>query len=72
MHLYLATNLTDASGEADADEVLEASWMTLADALDAIDGGRIRDAKTIAGVLWLARRLGEGAAGTPVAMPDGP
>ena len=71
MHLYLATDLTDADGEADADEVLEASWMTLADALDAIDEGRIRDAKTIAGVSWLVRRLGEGDAGTPVAMPDG-
>ena len=72
MHLFLATGLTDAPGEADADEVLEASWMPLADALDAIDDGRIRDAKTIAGVSWLARQLGEGTAGTPVAMPDGP
>ena len=72
MHLYLATDLTDASGEADADEVLEASWMRLADALGAIDDGRIRDAKTIAGVLWLARRLGDAETGTPVAMPDVP
>ena len=72
MHLYLATDLTDASGEADADEVLEASWLPLADALDAIDDGRISDAKTIAGVLWLARRLGDGSAGTRVAMADGP
>jgi len=57
MHLYLATDLADADGESDADEVLEASWITLADALTAIDEGRIRDAKTIAGIGWLARRL---------------
>ncbi|MGH2382957.1 MAG: NUDIX hydrolase [Candidatus Limnocylindria bacterium] len=57
MHLYLATDLADAAGESDADEVLEASWITLADAIAAIDDGRIRDAKTIAGIGWLARRL---------------
>jgi ADP-ribose pyrophosphatase len=57
MHLYLATGLTDASAEADADEVLEPAWLSLADALAAIDDGRIRDAKTMVGVAWLARRL---------------
>ncbi|MBW3612930.1 MAG: NUDIX hydrolase [Chloroflexi bacterium] len=59
MHLYLATGLSDASGEdaADADELLEPLWLTLDQALEAIDDGRIRDGKTIAGVEWLARRL---------------
>lgn len=57
MHLYLASDLTDAPGHADEDEELEPSWMTLADALAAIDDGRIMDAKTIAGVGWLDRRL---------------
>ena len=57
MHLYLATDLADSQAGADPDEVLEPSWMTLADALVAIDDGRIRDAKTIAGIGWLARRL---------------
>ena len=57
MYLYFATDLSDADGESDPDEVLEASWLTLADALAAIDDGRIRDAKTIAGIEWLARRL---------------
>jgi ADP-ribose pyrophosphatase len=56
MHLYLATDLTEASAAADADEQLEPSWMTLAEALAAADDGRIVDAKTIAGVSWLARR----------------
>lgn len=57
MHLYLATGLSEATAEADADEVLEPDWLTLADALAAIEDGRIRDAKTIIGVSWLARRL---------------
>jgi ADP-ribose pyrophosphatase len=58
MHLYLATDLTDALAEADADELLERSWLTLADAIVAADDGRIADAKSIVGIGWLARRLG--------------
>jgi ADP-ribose pyrophosphatase len=57
MHLFLATDLSSASADGDEDEELEVSWMTLADAVAAIDDGRIMDAKTIAGVSWLARRL---------------
>lgn len=57
MHLYLATDLTTADGESDPDEMLEASWMTLDDAIAAVDDGRIIDAKTIAAIGWLARRL---------------
>ena len=57
MHMFLATDLRDATGEADADELLEPLWLTLDEALGAIDDGRIGDAKTIAGVEWLARRL---------------
>ena len=57
MHLYLATDLRETAAGGDPDEHLEPSWMTLADALAAIDDGRIADAKTIAGVGWLARRL---------------
>ena len=57
IHLYLAAGLSNASAAADADEVLERAWMSLPDALAAIDDGQIRDAKTIVGVSWLARRL---------------
>lgn len=58
MHLFLATDLSDEAGaQADADEVIEPDWMTLSDALEAIERGEIRDAKTIVGVSWLARRL---------------
>ncbi len=59
MHLYLATGLTDATAEADADELLEPSWLTLPDALAAVDDGRIADAKSILGIGWLARRLSD-------------
>ena len=57
MHLYLATGLSEASADSDADELLEADWLTLPDAVAAVEDGRIRDAKTIVGVSWLARRL---------------
>jgi ADP-ribose pyrophosphatase len=59
MHVYLATDLGAAGGEAaaDADEDLEPSWLSLDDALAACDDGSIEDAKTIAALAWLARRL---------------
>jgi ADP-ribose pyrophosphatase len=59
MHVYLATGLGPAGGEHghDPDEEIELEWLDLADALSAIDDGRIIDAKTIAGIGWLARRL---------------
>jgi ADP-ribose pyrophosphatase len=62
MHLYLATDLSNAEAHADADEVLEPAWMTLDEALTAIDDGRIVDAKSLAGIGWLARRLRSGGA----------
>ena len=62
MHLYLATDLTQVTGHSDPDETLEPSWMSLVEALGAIDDGRIMDAKTLAGVGWLARRLPPSAA----------
>jgi ADP-ribose pyrophosphatase len=61
MHVFLATGLSEASGEADADELLEPDWLDLADAVAACDDGRIVDAKSIAGIAWLARRLRTGA-----------
>jgi ADP-ribose pyrophosphatase len=57
MHVFLATDLSETSGTADADEQLEPSWLPLADALAACDDGRIEDAKSIAAIGWLARRL---------------
>jgi ADP-ribose pyrophosphatase len=58
MHLYLATDLTDAPSAADDDESIEVEWLDLDEAMAAVDDGRIADAKTIAGILWLAHRVG--------------
>lgn len=62
MHLYLATDLT-ASGGAGAEpdeEIAGIEWLTLRDAVAAIDDGRIEDAKSMAAIGWLARRLSIG------------
>jgi ADP-ribose pyrophosphatase len=57
LRLFLATSLSEVAAGGDEDEELEASWVTLAEALAMIDAGEIVDAKSIAGILWLARRL---------------
>ena len=54
--LFLATDLHAVDAQPPDDEALERSWLTLADALASIDDGRIRDAKSLVGILWLARR----------------
>ena len=64
MYLYLATELVPARADGrlgvDADEVLELERLTLPDALEAVDRGEIQDAKSIIGVLRLARIRGAG------------
>jgi len=62
MTLYLATGLHPAPGAGhDDDEEIEVVWLTLSEALAAIDDGRVEDGKSIAALLWLARRLVDGA-----------
>jgi ADP-ribose pyrophosphatase len=61
MVIWLATELRETAAGGDEDESLEASWLSLPEALAAIDDGRIVDAKTIVGVLWLARTLAAGS-----------
>lgn len=60
MHLFLASGLSEAQAEGDEDEELELEWLPLPSALDAIDDGRIIDAKTMVAIPWLARRLAGG------------
>jgi ADP-ribose pyrophosphatase len=55
VHLFLASELTAARQELDADEVLAVHRMPLAQALDMITRGDIQDAKTICALL-LARQ----------------
>jgi ADP-ribose pyrophosphatase len=57
--LFLATELRAVEALAPDDEALERSWLALSDAVAAIDAGRIRDAKSLVGILWLARRRGQ-------------
>jgi ADP-ribose pyrophosphatase len=57
LSLFFATGLNEARVEGPEDEELELSWLTLDQALAAIDDGRVIDAKSVAGILWLARRL---------------
>jgi ADP-ribose pyrophosphatase len=61
MFLYLATDLAPAAEGRlgpDEDETLELVRLPLRDALAATEDGRIADAKSLVGILWLARRLG--------------
>ena len=61
MHLYLATGLEPAGPDRalpDEDEHLELVRLPLRDAVAAVERGELTDAKTIVGVLWLARRRG--------------
>ena len=58
MHLYLATDLKPADGERlgpDEDEHLLLEAMPVGDAVAAAERGEFKDAKTLVGLLWLAR-----------------
>jgi ADP-ribose pyrophosphatase len=58
MHLYLATDLAPAhEGRLgpDEDERLELETVPLADAIAMAERGDIADAKSLAGLLWVAR-----------------
>jgi 8-oxo-dGTP pyrophosphatase MutT (NUDIX family) len=55
--LFLATGLSAVDAHPPEDEALVRSWLPLEDALSSIDDDRIRDAKSLVGILWLARHL---------------
>jgi ADP-ribose pyrophosphatase len=58
LHLYLATSLRPAEAEADEDERIEVVWAAPEEAAEWAREGRIRDAKTLAGLHLLALRSG--------------
>ena len=58
--LFLATDLRVVETQAPDDEQIERDWVSLADAVSGVSDGRIADAKSIAGILWLAARLVDG------------
>lgn len=59
IHVFLATNLTPASGETDEDEFIEPLAIPLDEAISQINEGKIQDAKTVAALLlvWHKRRM---------------
>jgi 8-oxo-dGTP pyrophosphatase MutT (NUDIX family) len=66
MHLFVATDLTSARAdrlEPDEDESIQLVPMAWQDALAAADRGEIADAKSLVGLLWLARMGGPEAVG---------
>ena len=50
IHIYKATGLTAGRQQLDRDEVLEVIEMPLAEAIEMIEAGTIRDAKSIVGL----------------------
>jgi ADP-ribose pyrophosphatase len=54
MTIYLARGLKAGRAQPEPDERIAVSFFTLSEAKRMALNGRIRDAKTIAGVLWLA------------------
>jgi ADP-ribose pyrophosphatase len=55
--VFLATELSPKAGKPDEDEFIDVRKVKLADAVRMIDTGEIEDAKSIAGLLAVARRL---------------
>jgi ADP-ribose pyrophosphatase len=59
MTVFLAENLKPGIAQPEADEKIEHKLYPLSAVLRSIKTGKIRDGKTIAGVLWLNLRLEE-------------
>ena len=63
MHLYLASGLEAVDGERlepDEDEALELVALPWQAAVAMAERGEIRDAKSLVGLFWLARRRAGG------------
>jgi ADP-ribose pyrophosphatase len=57
IHLFLAQDLQPADASPEEHEVLEASWVPLQEATDLAASGRLRDAKSVIGLLWARERV---------------
>ncbi len=55
MTIYLARGLQAGKAQPEADEKIAVRFFTLSEAKRMALNGRIRDAKTISGILWLAQ-----------------
>jgi ADP-ribose pyrophosphatase len=59
MSIYLARDLSVGEAEPEEDEVIEIKMFPLDKAVSMVMKGRIQDAKTIAGILWLNCQRGK-------------
>jgi ADP-ribose pyrophosphatase len=57
MTIYLARGLTAGKAQPEADESIDYQLVPLAQTIEMVLSGKIRDGKTISGVLWLAESL---------------
>jgi ADP-ribose pyrophosphatase len=60
MTIFFARQLTSGVAQPEEDEAIECQLIPLSQVVDMVFSGRIRDGKTIAGVLWLAESLRRG------------
>jgi ADP-ribose pyrophosphatase len=58
MTIYLAEGLEAGEAQPEADERIATRFFTLSEAKQMAVNGRIQDAKTISGILWLAQMRG--------------
>lgn len=61
IHVFLATGLVEGWMAADADEDIAVQRLPLAEAVRLVEAGRIRDAKSVAGLLLAAKTPNFGA-----------
>lgn len=54
MALYIATDLMRGTARPEEDEFISKRFFPLSAAIRMVNAGKIKDAKTIAGILWLA------------------
>jgi len=57
IRLYLATDLKAEKGDADEDEFLKIEYLSSDEAVEKVENGEIKDAKTIAGILLTKKRI---------------
>jgi ADP-ribose pyrophosphatase len=60
LHLYLARGLAQAEAQPEEHEVFEASWVPFDEAVELAARGKLRDAKSLIGLLWAREFLRSG------------
>ncbi len=56
MALYLAHDLQRGQAQPEEDEVIRSKFFLMSDAIRMIMSGKLRDGKTVAGILWFRQR----------------